>query len=502
MKHFCFLTMKNTTQTNNYGFNFQNSYAQLDKRLFTPLSPASVKEPSVAIWNKSLAKQLGLQFSECSEKKLAEIFSGNRLPEGSQPMAQAYAGHQFGHFTMLGDGRAILLGEQITPENKRFDIQFKGSGQTPYSRRGDGRATLYSMLREYLISEAMHHLGIPTSRSLAVVNTGEKVIRETTHPGAVLTRVMTSHTRVGTFEYIRYLQPQLIEEFTQYVIDRHFPDIAKSENPALELFEKVMHLQIDLVVNWMRVGFIHGVMNTDNTSIPGETFDYGPCAFINDYHPRKVFSSIDHYGRYAFGNQSSKAQWNLGCFAVTLLPLIDKEEEKATEIAREKLSGFEKHFSDQYFKMMCNKLGIKNPEENDAMLVEELLNWMQQNAADYTNTFLVIENAGIPLQESDAGIYGHESFTNWYKRWEQRVNRNKGGMIQAKEIMQQHNPAFIPRNHLVEQALEAASVHDNFQPIHKLLDILSMPFDRTDELSSYQKPPAQGDSDYQTFCGT
>ncbi len=494
--------MKKTTPTNNFGFNFHNSYAQLDKRLFTFLKPVKVKEPSVVLWNDSLAKELGLHFSESHDKTLAELFSGNRLPDNAQPLAQAYAGHQFGHFTMLGDGRAILLGEQITPDKKRYDIQFKGSGQTPYSRRGDGRATLYSMVREYLISEAMHHLHIPTSRSLAVVSTGEDVNRETVHPGAVLTRVMTSHIRVGTFEYIRHLQPELIEEFTQYVINRHFPELKESENPARELFEKVMHLQIELVVNWMRVGFIHGVMNTDNTAIPGETFDYGPCAFINAYHPRKVFSSIDHYGRYAFGNQPSIAQWNLGCFAVTLLPLIDEKEEEATEIAKEMLSGFEKLFSNQYFKMMCSKLGIENPEENDGMLVEELLNWMQQHEADYTNTFLAIENGSLFTQGSDAGIYGQESFINWYKRWEQRVDQNQGGMKQAKEIMQHYNPAFIPRNHLVEEALEAVSVHDNFQPIHKLMDILSKPYDRPDVLSSYQKPPAQGDSGYQTFCGT
>ncbi|TVQ88527.1 MAG: YdiU family protein [Bacteroidetes bacterium] len=494
--------MKNPSVSNSYGFCFDNTYSQLDKKLFTALEPAKVKQPALSLWNDNLARELGLRFGENSKKVKAEIFSGNRLPDDSFPLAQAYAGHQFGHFTMLGDGRAILMGEQITQNNKRFDIQFKGSGQTPYSRRGDGRATLYSMLREYLISEAMHHLGIPTSRSLAVVKTGEEVIRETIQPGAVLTRVMTSLIRVGTFEYVRYLQPQLIEEFTRYVINRHFPDLAESENPALELFEKVMHLQIDLVVNWMRVGFIHGVMNTDNMSIPGETFDYGPCAFINAYHPRKVFSSIDHYGRYAFGNQPSIAQWNLGCLAVTLLPLIDEREEKATETAREKLSRFEKLFSDKYFKMMCNKLGIENPEENDGMLIEELLNWMQQHEADYTNTFLAIENGGSFSQGSDAGIYGQESFTNWYKRWEQRVARNQGGMKQAKEIIQQHNPAFIPRNHLVEEALEAAASNENYQPFHKLLDILSRPYDRTDELSSYQNPPAQGDSGYQTFCGT
>jgi serine/tyrosine/threonine adenylyltransferase len=494
--------MKRINQTHNYGFNFQNTYAKLDKRLFSSLDPVSVKKPSVVLWNEKLAKELGLEFSDGSNKELAEIFSGNRLPQGSQPLAQAYAGHQFGHFTMLGDGRAILMGEQITPGNKRFDIQFKGSGQTPYSRRGDGRATLYSMLREYLISEAMHHLGIPTSRSLAVVGTGEEVIRETTFPGAVLTRVMTSHIRVGTFEYVRYMQPRLIDEFTRYVINRHFPDLSESENPASALFDKVMQLQIDLVVNWMRTGFIHGVMNTDNMSIPGETFDYGPCAFMNAYHPRRVFSSIDHYGRYAFGNQPSIVQWNLGCLAVTLLPLINEKEEKATEIAKEKLSGFEKLFSDQYFKMMCNKLGIENPEENDGMLIEELLNWMQQHEADYTNTFLAIENGGSFPYRSESGIYGQDSFIQWHERWKHRIDRNPGGIQRAKEIMQQHNPAFIPRNHLVEEALEAAASNDNYQVYHKLQDILSRPYDRPNELSSYQNPPPNGDTGYQTFCGT
>lgn len=494
--------MKKTTQTNNFGFNFQNTYAQLDKRLFTQLEPVSVKDPSLVLWNDALEKELDLHFPEGTEKEIAEIFSGNHLPEGTQPLAQAYTGHQFGHFTMLGDGRAILLGEQITPDNRRYDIQLKGSGQTPYSRRGDGRATLYSMLREYLISEAVHQLGVPTTRSLAVVETGEDVFRETTHQGAVLTRVASSHIRVGTFEYVAHMQPGLISDFTRYAIDRHFPEIAEVENPALELFEKVMQLQIDLVVNWMRIGFIHGVMNTDNMSIPGETIDYGPCAFINDYHPRKVFSSIDHYGRYAFGNQPSIAQWNLACFASTLLSQFDENEETATEMAKEKLEGFEKQFSKKFVSMMCRKLGIENPESGDAELVEELLDLMQENKADYTNTFLALENKNIPCFYDGSNIYEKEAFSGWLKKWENRVTQNGYSLQKAKQIMQKNNPAFIPRNHLVEEALEAASAKNDFSSFHTLHKILSDPYHRPDEVSSYQLPPTDGDGDYQTFCGT
>lgn len=494
--------MKKTTSTNNFGFNFHNSYAQLDKRLFTFLEPIKVKEPSVVLWNEPLAKDLGLYLSEGSEKELAEIFSGNRLPENSQPLAQAYAGHQFGHFTMLGDGRAILLGEQITPDKERYDIQFKGSGQTPYSRRGDGRATLYSMLREYLISEAVHHLGVPATRSLAVVSTGEDVFRETVHPGAILTRVASSHIRVGTFEYVAHMQSELISDFTRYAIDRHFPEMAETENPALELFDKVMQLQIDLVVNWMRIGFIHGVMNTDNMSIPGETIDYGPCAFINDYHPRKVFSSIDHYGRYAFGNQPSIAQWNLACFASTLLSEFDENEETATEMAKEKLEGFEKQFSNKFISMMCRKLGIEKPETGDAGLVEELLDLMQENKADYTNTFLALENNKIPCFYDGSNIYENENFSGWLKKWKNRVARNGFTMEKAKEIMQKNNPAFIPRNHLVEKALEAASARNDLSAFLKLQEILSDPYTRPREVSSYQLPPPGGDAGYQTFCGT
>ncbi len=492
--------MENNSLTSSV-FNFDNSYARLESKLYSLLDPVKVKSPSVVLWNESLARESGVNISADQSDEIAAIFSGNRLPEGSKPLAQAYAGHQFGHFTMLGDGRAILLGEQITPEGKCIDIQLKGSGQTPYSRRGDGRATLYSMLREYLISEAMHHLGVPTSRSLAVVATGESVFRETAHQGAVLTRIASSHIRVGTFEYIRYLQPHLLKEFTDYTIQRHFPEISEAENPAMELFRRVIEKQSQLVAHWIRTGFIHGVMNTDNSGIPGETFDYGPCAFINDYHPRKVFSSIDQYGRYAFGNQASIMQWNLGCFAVTLLPLIDRDEKKAIEKVKQELEGFENLYGRKYSRMMCSKLGIADPQPNDAMLVDELLNWMQDNKADYTNTFLYLENGEEVLPKSQRSVYELESFKTWQLKWQQRVNQNSGGLEEARELMQKTNPLVIPRNHIVEEVLEAA-VNNDLEPFNRFLKVLSTPYARSVPEGQYLLPPPHGDEGYQTFCGT
>ena len=338
--------MNMLTNGNSQTWNFQNSYIELPAKLYKKHLPISVKNPQIIYFNSGLAKELGLEIISKNEATAAEYFSGNKIPEGAAPIAQAYAGHQFGHFTMLGDGRAILLGEQITPKNVRYDIQLKGSGRTPYSRQGDGNATLSSILREYIISESMHHLGIPTTRSLAVTQTGEKVYREQVNNGGVLTRIASSHIRVGTFEYVKHFcSKENLEVFTKYVIDRHYPKISDADNPALELLELVMLKQIDLIVNWMRVGFIHGVMNTDNMSIAGETMDYGPCAFMNTYNPKTVFSSIDKNGRYSFGNQSAIAHWNLAVFANTLLPIISDNKERAIHLAEEKL----------------NKLGLSAP---------------------------------------------------------------------------------------------------------------------------------------------
>jgi len=341
------------------GWQFDNSYSKLPESMLSRLNPTAVKSPKVVLFNYSLSKEIGLNFSDIDNKKMALLFSGNQLPQGSEAIAQAYAGHQFGHFTMLGDGRALLIGEHVTHDKKRYDIQFKGSGITPYSRNGDGRAALGPMLREYIISESMHHLGIPTTRSLAVVETGESVLRETILKGAILTRVASSHIRVGTFQYA-YLSKNKndLKTLFDYTVERHYPHIKKLKSPAVELLKIVLEKQIDLICNWMRIGFIHGVMNTDNMTVSGETIDYGPCAFMDKYDPNTVFSSIDHYGRYSYLNQPSIAKWNLERFAESLIPEIDTDTKKAISVASEVLKEFPKKYKNIWFEMMRKKLGL------------------------------------------------------------------------------------------------------------------------------------------------
>ncbi len=473
------------------GWNFDNSYTQLPTALFTNQMPQSVASPAIAILNHNLAKQLNIHLSDIESNRLAQLLSGNELFKNSSPIAQAYAGHQFGQLNMLGDGRAILLGEHLTTENQRYDIQLKGSGQTPYSRRGDGRATLSSMLREYLISEAMYHLQIPTSRSLAIVTSGQPVYREEIHQGAILTRVASSHIRVGTFEFVSYSQPiETLKLFTNYVINRHYPELLESTNPPLELLKTVMHKQIELIVNWMRVGFIHGVMNSDNMTISGETLDYGPCAFMNSYNPQTVFSSIDSVGRYAFGNQPSIVQWNMACFAQTLLPLIDEESEKSVELAQEVISGFTDIFNQKWLSMMQKKLGIVNEQESNRELVTELLEWMHTNRTEYTNTFLALQSEPTHW----GSIYSDEQFIHWYKKWQQQDI--------SYELMRQNNPQIIPRNHLVEEALEAASKESDYTKFNELLNAISHPYSEGKELKKYQEMPNLVDTGYKTYCGT
>lgn len=480
-----------------YAWNFENTYKTLPDKLFSKQLPIPVKNPQKVMFNKSLAKELGLSWLSEKETFITDFLSGNKIPEGANPLAQAYAGHQFGHFTMLGDGRAILLGEQITPDHKRYDIQLKGSGQTPYSRRGDGRATLSSMLREYLISEAMHHLGIPTSRSLAVVQTGEKVYRNPVQNGAVLTRVASSHIRVGTFEYVKYFgTKEDLQVFTKYVINRHYPEAANTNNPALELLKVVMQKQIDLLVQWMRVGFIHGVMNTDNMSIAGETIDYGPCAFMNTYNPKTVFSSIDTTGRYAFGNQPKIAHWNLAVFAGSLLPLISEDQEEAMQLARAIIDTFPAIFAMRWRQMMFKKLGIQKPIESDKALLDDLLQLMQIHQADYTNTFLALQSDQI----TEIALYQSDEFKHWLGRWEKRIAK-EGHKKQVIAIMRSQNPVVIPRNHLVESALENA-VKGDITPFHELLENLSRPYQLPSTPRDFQTVPAGFDACYQTFCGT
>ncbi|WP_425422904.1 protein adenylyltransferase SelO [Phaeodactylibacter xiamenensis] len=461
--------------------------------MYAEQAPVPVSNPQMALFNEALARELGIAEHLKDEQKALAYLSGNEKVPGSQPIAQAYAGHQFGHFTRLGDGRAILLGE-VETKRGLCDLQLKGSGQTPYSRRGDGRATFYSMLREYLISEAIYALHIPTTRSLAVVKTAGPVYREQRHEGGILTRVAASHIRVGTFEYARFLgQPGDLEALLKYTIQRHYPALKDHPNPALALLEAVRQKQKDLIVNWLRVGFIHGVMNTDNMAISGETIDYGPCAFMNAFHPRTVFSSIDTDGRYAFANQPNIAYWNLGVLANALLPLIDEEEAIASAKAEEVLDRFPEDFTGAYFEMMGNKLGIVNQVEEDRDLVNSGLKLLAKWRVDYTNFFTELRRGGDLINK----LREEEAFENWYSRWEKARLRGTS-LTESNALMAQTNPVAIPRNHLVEEVLQSAVAGD-MQPFHSFLQELSSPYD--DGLS-LQTVPADFDASYQTFCGT
>ena len=479
------------------GWCFDNTYFKLSDIFKEDIKPIPVKKPELVLLNKTLAENLNLNFSNLDNQELSELFSGNSLPKGSNSIAQAYAGHQFGHFTMLGDGRAVLIGEHLSKDGKRYDIQFKGSGKTAFSRNGDGRAALGPMLREYIISEAMNGLRIPTTRSLAVVKTGEDVIRETSLPGAILTRIASSHIRVGTFQYIAARQKKdEIEVLLNYVIDRHYPDIKNSKNKATELLSIVLEKQINLVVNWMRVGFIHGVMNTDNMSISGETIDYGPCAFMDTYDPKTVFSSIDQMGRYAYFNQPIITKWNLSRFAECLIPLIDKNQEKAIQLATEIINSFEKKYEEKWLNMMRDKLGLFGMDEKDKFLILDLLTWMHQKKIDYTNIFCHLMNENIK-EDKD---YEDEDFKNWKKRWNERLKTNNNTPEKSLKLMRSANPIVIPRNHKVEEALEAAE-KNNFKPIAQIVEILKDPYSQQKNIINYQIP-SNSEKKYQTFCGT
>ena len=481
---------------NNINWNFDNTYSRLPDPFREKINPVKVKNPELVMLNKSLAEDLNLDFSGLDQAKLSALFSGNELPNDSRSIAQAYAGHQFGHFTMLGDGRAVLIGEHISKSNHRYDIQFKGSGKTAFSRNGDGRAALGPMLREYIISESMHFLNIPTTRSLAVAKTGEKVIRETQLEGAILTRVASSHIRVGTFQYIAARNKKgELETLFEYVIKRHYPEIESSKNQALDLLNVVLNKQIELVVNWMRVGFIHGVMNTDNMSIAGETIDYGPCAFMNIYDPKTVFSSIDKLGRYAYCNQPIITKWNLSRFAECLIPLIDGDQDKAIKLATEVIDTFEKKYEEKWLGMMRNKIGLADEDEKDKFLILDLLTWMHQNKVDYTNTFCHL----MSFQTQNEIVYENNEFSDWKKRWQERLSQNSSSEKYIN-LMRSFNPIVIPRNHIVEDALKKAN-QGNFEPINNFLKILSSPYTDQKHITEYQIP-SQSDENYQTFCGT
>ena len=481
---------------NTINWNFDNSYSRLSDAFKEHIKPVAVKNPELVIINESLAKELDLDLTKINKDKLSSLFTGNTLPEGSNTIAQAYAGHQFGHFTMLGDGRAILIGEHITNGNKRFDIQLKGSGKTSFSRNGDGRAALGPMLREYIISEAMHNLNIPSTRSLAVAKTGEKIMRDTLLEGAILTRVALSHIRVGTFQYIAARDKKdELELLLNYVIDRHYPKLVNSKNKAIDLLHNVVSKQIDLVVNWMRVGFIHGVMNTDNMSISGETIDYGPCAFMDTYDPKTVFSSIDHMGRYAYCNQPIITKWNLSRFAECLIPMIDENQKKAIEIATEIINTFEKNYEEKWLEMMRKKLGLLGNHSTDKTLILDLLTWMHQKKVDYTNTFCHLMK--FKVQEED---FQDRVFKDWKKRWNERLIINNSSNEKSIALMRTVNPLVIPRNDKVEETLDLAN-KNNFKMLFEFLEILKTPYIEKKNTYKYQIPN-ENNKEYKTFCGT
>ena len=484
---------------------FDNSYNGLPQEFFERINPVPVQDPQLIIFNDNLAKTLGIDERK-TRKQLAELFSGNVIPKGSSPIALAYAGHQFGQFvSQLGDGRAVLLGEISTPEQKHYDIQLKGSGQTKFSRQGDGRAPLGPVIREYIVSEAMHALGIPSTRSLAAVTTGEKVYRETALPGGILTRIAESHIRVGTFEYFAAQNKiENLKTLAEYTIKRHFPLLKDSRNSYLSLLKIVCDRQIELIAKWMGIGFIHGVMNTDNTSIVGETIDYGPCAFMDSYNPSTVFSSIDAHGRYAFGNQPSIAHWNMACFANCLAPLIDQDSDKAEEQAQEVINQFPNKMKVALMTVMCKKIGLKSTNSNSQETLQKLLSIMLDNESDYTLTFRylseIIKGKGNTLFKKQ--FLEHKQISNWLKEWTDLI---KDQSLSKKEIalsMESSNPVFIPRNHLVERAIEAAVENNDFSEMKTLLAILNRPYEEQSSYSDFMKPPKPHEVVHQTFCGT
>jgi uncharacterized protein YdiU (UPF0061 family) len=484
-----------------------SSYASLPERFFARVPPTPVAAPRLIKLNQALASDLDLELSGLDAAALANLFSGNVLPPGAVPIAMAYAGHQFGHFVaQLGDGRAILIGEKRDRSGVLRDIQLKGCGRTPYSRSGDGRAALGPVLREYLVSEAMHALGIPTTRSLAAVTTGESVQRETRLPGAIVTRVAASHVRVGTFEYFAARGDVAgTKILADYVIDRHYPLCAHEQSPYLALLKQVVSRQAALIARWMNVGFIHGVMNTDNMAVSGETIDFGPCAFMDTFDPATVFSSIDERGRYSFANQPNAALWNLARFAETLLPLIDADTQRAIGVATEAIATFETLFKDCWLDGMRRKLGLSTSEQGDRQLAEDLLQAMQRNQADFTVSFRAL-CAAAEAPQGEASVPGRvidaRHYDEWTQRWRARMSRETTEPTSRAELMQQANPAYIPRNHRVEQVIVAAVERGDFAPFEELSQVLAAPYAARAAFAAYASPPQPQERVLQTFCGT
>ncbi|MCS3902009.1 uncharacterized protein YdiU (UPF0061 family) [Methylohalomonas lacus] len=488
-------------------FAFRNSYAQLPEAFYRLCEPTPVAQPALVKLNRPLAEGIGLELGDADEAVLAELFAGNCLPADAAPLATAYAGHQFGNFVpQLGDGRAILLGEVVNDAGERHDIQLKGAGRTPFSRGGDGRAPAGPAIREYLLSEAMHALGVPTTRALALVTTGEPVMREEPLPGAVLTRVAASHVRVGTFQFFAARgDTDSVRQLADHVIARHYPDVAAADNPYRALLEAVSQRQAELIADWMAIGFIHGVMNTDNMSICGETLDYGPCAFMDHYHPETVFSSIDRGGRYAYKMQPAIAQWNITRLAECLLPLIDDDEEQAKTSALEAIEAFMTHHQTAWLTRMRAKLGLVDEHANDQALIDDLLAIMATSQVDFTVLFRGLADAVADPGRADvrAHFTNEQAWDDWAARWAQRLQQDSADTGRQAALMRASNPAIIPRNHRIEQAIDKVVAHGDFSDFHRLDALLAKPFaDPAPADRDWMAPPAPEERVRRTFCGT
>lgn len=480
-----------------------NTYSQANPEFSQASQPTTVQNPQLFLWNIKLAKQLKIPEKLASKpQNLAAIFSGNQILAGSEPVATAYAGHQFGHFVpQLGDGRAHLLGDLSDLSGQKWDVQLKGSGPTPFSRGGDGRCGLGPAVREYIMSEALFALGVPTTRCLAVVISGEQIFRETPIPGAIVTRVAASHLRVGTFQYFAAQgKHEIIQDLCDFAIQRHYPQLmGHGSNRYIALLAAVIQKQIELVVHWLRVGFIHGVMNTDNTTLSGETIDYGPCAMMNVYDPQTVYSSIDTQGRYAYGNQAAIAQWNMARLAECLLPLIDDDQTKAISQLEPIITDYSNQFEQAYHKMMGHKLGLKRFKAQDEKLLSAFLDLLIQNKMDYTNTFDMLTNS---LQSSTETQKAKSQLGDWYEQWRQRLTQQNSSLEHTHQMMRENNPILIPRNHHMEAVLKQSLNTGQASAAEQFLKVLRSPYTLLPESADYQSPPADADQYYQTFCGT
>jgi serine/tyrosine/threonine adenylyltransferase len=485
-------------------FSLQNSYYELPERFYEKAPQLPVFKPKLLAWNQTLAEEFPELHIAMSDDEKAAFFSGQKISPEMKPLAQAYSGHQFGHFSpQLGDGRALLLGDIANKQGQRKDVHLKGSGPTRFSRRGDGMATLHSVIREYIVSEGMYRLGVPTSRSLAIIGTGQTVYREEPRPGAILVRIAESHVRVGTFEYFAARgDVEALELLAKFVTHRHYPFLLQNKNPYAALLEQIVDKQARLVSHWLRFGFIHGVMNTDNMFVSGETLDYGPCAFMEAYDSLKVYSSIDHRGRYAYARQPEMAQWNLNCLAYCLIPLIDENKEKAQTVAEEIIASFQGRFQTYWLRDFGNKIGITSTEK-DVSLIQEFLQLMQKNKADFTLSFRSLSKEITERSDENAkSFFAAPEWREWFLKWRSRLKEERGSLAELQKKMNEVNPIYIPRNHLVEQAIQEAAIKNDFSPMNQLLEAFASPYSENNKFTHLARPAKPEELVQETFCGT